>query len=84
VQRAQSMIGGLLGGKERARTRVHETSGNRPAPPARQVVATVGEPNSEQAQSQGPGEPLLDLLWVEPGTGEGIADKADRRLHPER
>ncbi len=60
------------------------TAGNSLAPPAWQVETNADEPKSEQTQSQGLGQPLLDLLWIEPRTGEGIADKADRRLHPER
>ena len=61
----------------------HWTSDNSLTPPARQVVATAGGPKSEQAQSEGLGQPLLDVLCIKPRTGEGIADKADRRLHPE-
>ena len=60
------------------------TSGNRLNPPARQVVATAGEAASEQTQSEGSIQPLLDLLWVQPRAGEGTADKAERRLHAER
>ena len=52
-------------------------------PPVLQVEAIAAEPESDQTESEGPAQSLLNLLGIQPWAGEGVADEVDRRLHPE-